>query len=39
MAGAILFCFCGSYMISLIFAPHRLPRCRFRHPKHGDSHN
>ena len=32
MVGAILFYFCDSYLITLIFAPRRLQRCHFRHP-------
>jgi len=38
MIVAILLHFCDSYLISLIVAPHHLPRCWFRHPVAGDSH-
>jgi len=37
MVGAILFHFCDSDLITLTFAPHRLPRCHLRHPMPGDS--
>jgi len=39
MIGVILFYFCDSYFITLIFAPCHLPMCRFWHPMLGDSQN
>jgi len=39
MVGAILFHFCHSCLITLIFAPRRIPRCCFRYPMPEDSQN